>query len=318
MQNSQQFWLGIGAAAVLAVAAFLLATYIIDGVEYVVNLFGLSLLLLIAAIGADVALVLRRPEVDDRLLRRWAGAHLILAFALGALSLWAPDWNFGAVSFREVTAGGEIGQALTSNLFGILTWVTLALTGVGLLWPGGVQLAALGGLNLGRQLLNLELHVSIWRGIQSFFASLLPRAEEGESEKLLDRPYMPQFDEDWLDSEPEEKPGSVVETPLEEEDIVVTGEPEEEEDLEAYQRPLPMGRPAGRGWELPPLDLLTEAAEVELRPVDNEARSQLIVETLGSFGVDARVVVQIVAVVEPGHVEMAQPIVGAAAGVGGG
>src|SRR5207247_8832337 len=92
----------------------------------------------------------------------------------------------------------------------------------------------------------------------------------------------------WLDSEPEEKPGSVVETPLEGEDIVVTGEPEEE-DLEAYQRPLPMGRPAGRGWELPPLDLLTEAAEVELRPVDNEARSQLIVGTLGSFGVDARV-----------------------------
>src|SRR5881396_2052203 len=75
---------------------------------------------------------------------------------------------------------------------------------------------------------------------------------------------------------------------LEEEDIVLTGEPEEE-GLEAYQRPLPMGRPAGRGWELPPLDLLTEAAEVELRPVDNEARAQLIVETLGSFGVDTRV-----------------------------
>ncbi|TMG01466.1 MAG: DNA translocase FtsK [Chloroflexi bacterium] len=100
---------------------------------------------------------------------------------------------------------------------------------------------------------------------------------------------MPQFDEDWLDSEPEERPVPVVETPLEEEDIVVTGEPEEEEGLEAYQRPLPMGRPAGRGWELPPLDLLTEAAEVELRPVDNEARAQLIVETLGSFGVDTRV-----------------------------
>ena len=288
VENTQQFWLGIGAAAILAVAAFLLATYIIDGVEYVVSLFGLSLILLIAAIGADVALVLRRPEVDDRLLRRWAGAHLILAFALGALGLWAPDWSFGEVSFREVTAGGKAGQALTSNLFGILTWAAVGLTGAGLLWPRGAQTAALGGLNLGRQLLSLELHVSIWRGIQSFFASLLPRAEE-ESEKLLDQPYMPQFDEDWLDSEPEERPVPVVETPLEEEDIVVTGEPEEEEGLEAYQRPLPMGRPAGRGWELPPLDLLTEAAEVELRPVDNEARAQLIVETLGSFGVDTRV-----------------------------
>src|SRR5439155_7251489 len=164
----------------------------------------------------------------------------------GALSLWAPDWNFGEVSFRDATAGGDVGQALTGSVFGIVTWVALALTGVGLLWPQGAQLAALGGLNLGRQLLSLELHVSIWRGIQSFFAGLLPRAEE-ESEKLLDQPYMPQFDEDWLDSEPEERPVPVVETPLEEEDIVVTGEPEEEEGLEAYQRPLPMGRPAGRG-----------------------------------------------------------------------
>ena len=288
IQNSQHYWLGIGAAAVLAVAAFLLAAYIIDGVEYVVSLFGLSLVLLIAAIGIDVALVLRHPELDDRLLRRWAGAHVILAFAVGALSLWAPDWNFGDVSFRDATAGGDVGQALTGSVFGIVTWVALALTGVGLLWPQGAQLAALGGLNLGRQLLSLELHVSIWRGIQSFFASLLPRAEEEESEKLLDQPYMPQFDEDWLDTEPEEKPAPVEETPTEEEEIVVTGDPEEE-DLEAYQRPLPMGRPAGHGWELPPLDLLTEAAEVELRPIDNEARAQLIVETLGSFGVDARV-----------------------------
>jgi S-DNA-T family DNA segregation ATPase FtsK/SpoIIIE len=51
-----------------------------------------------------------------------------------------------------------------------------------------------------------------------------------------------------------------------------------------------MGRPAGRGWELPPNDLLVETVEQELRPVDNEARAQLIVDTLASFGVNARVV----------------------------
>jgi len=287
VQNTHQFWLGIAATAVLAVAAFLLATYILDGIQYVVTLFGLSLVLLIAAIGVNFALVLRHPEVNDRLLRRWAGAHLLLVFALGAFSFWAPDWNFGDVSFRDVTAGGEVGQALTRNVFGVITWFTLGLSGVGLLWPQGAQLAALGGLDLGRHVLGLELHLSIWRGIRAFLASLLPRAEE-ENEKLLDQPYMPQFDEDWLDTEPEGKPAPVVETAIDEEEIVVTSEPEEE-DLEAYQRPLPMGRPAGHGWELPLLDLLTEAAEVELRPVDNEARAQLIVETLGSFGVDARV-----------------------------
>ncbi len=141
---------------------------------------------------------------------------------------------------------------------------------------------------LGKQLANLELHLTIWRGIQSFLAGFLPRSEE-ESDKLLDKPYVAQYDEDWMETEAEDSPpldvpASVVE---EEDEIVVTAEPDE--DLEAYQRELPMGRPAGHGWELPPLDLLAEAAEVEIRPVDNEARSQLIVETLASFGVDARV-----------------------------
>src|SRR3990170_1612614 len=50
------------------------------------------------------------------------------------------------------------------------------------------------------------------------------------------------------------------------------------------------GRPAGRGWELPPIDLLTETAEEDIRPVDNEARAQLIVDTLASFGVNTKVV----------------------------
>ena len=181
----------------------------------------------------------------------------------------------------------KLGRALTGNVFGVLGWIAAGLTGLGLLWPAGALMAGKGALAFGTQVANLELHASIWRGLQSFFSSLLPRAEE-ENEKLLDQPYVAQYDEDWLEGEPEEKAPPVIET-LEEgdDDIVVTSEPEEEP--EAYQRELPMGRPAGHGWELPPLDLLAEAAEVEIRPVDNEARAQLIVETLASFGVDARV-----------------------------
>jgi len=279
-------WLGLAAAAAVAVTAFFLADYIVAAVESVVSFFGLAILLLPAAIAVDVMLALRRPQIDERLLRWWAGAHLLLICAFGLAGFWRPDWSFGDVSFRDVSAGGDLGRAFTGNIFGIVTWVALALTGIGLLWPRGAKLAGLGALALGRQALNLELHVNLWRGIQSFFASLLPRSEE-ESEKLLDQPYVPQYDEDWLDSESVDTSATTTGPPLDEDDIVVTSEPDEE--LEAYQRQLPMGRPAGHGWELPPLDLLAEAAEVEVRPIDNEARAQLIVETLGSFGVDARV-----------------------------
>jgi S-DNA-T family DNA segregation ATPase FtsK/SpoIIIE len=242
---------------------------------------------LLALVIFDVRLALQRPAVDDALIRRLAGAHLLLLFAFGLASLFTPAWQLGDVAFDEVSAGGEAGQALTSNVFGVLGWIAAGLLAVGLFWPTGARLAGKGALAFGKQAANLELHASIWHGIQSFFRGLLPKAEE-DREKLLDQPYVAQYDEDWLDSETEDKAPPVIET-LEEadDDIVVTSEPEEEP--EAYQRELPMGRPAGHGWELPPIDLLAEAAEIEIRPVDNEARAQLIVETLASFGVDARV-----------------------------
>ncbi|HEV8573480.1 MAG TPA: DNA translocase FtsK, partial [Dehalococcoidia bacterium] len=239
-------------------------------------------------IAADATLVLLRPEIDDRLLRRWSGLHLLALFAFGLASLWRPHWSIGDVSFAEVTAGGNLGHALTGSVFGVMTWAALGLTSAGLLWPQAARLAGAGALALGAQLANMELHLNIWRGIQSFLSSLLPRAEV-EDEKLLQQPYVAQYDEDWLETDTEEKQTATADPALDEEEaeIVVTGDPDEE--IDAYQRELPMGRPAGHGWELPPLDLLTEAAEVEVRPIDNEARSQLIVETLASFGVDARV-----------------------------
>jgi len=242
---------------------------------------------LLAAVAVNVRLAVVRPEVDQHLLRRWSAGYLLLLFAFGLASFWKPDWNFGDVSFRDVTAGGDLGRGLTSSPLGLAAWLAVGLAGAGLIWPHGARLAGRGALAFGKQLASLELHLSIWRGIQSFLTSLVPRSEEG-SDKLLDKPYVAQYDEDWLESETEE-PSAGTASPVEEEEeqIVVTSEPDE--DLEAYQRPLPMGRPAGHGWELPPLNLLAEAAEVEVRPIDNEARSQLIVETLGSFGVDARV-----------------------------
>jgi S-DNA-T family DNA segregation ATPase FtsK/SpoIIIE len=262
--------------------------YIVDAVEAVVSFFGLAVLFLLVAIVADVRLAIRRPEFDERMLRWWSGAHLLLLFAFGFASFWKPDWHVGDVYFPDVTAGGDLGRALTGSAFGVATWLVAGLSACALLWPGGAQMGGTAALALGRQLANLELHLSIWRGIQSFLASFLPRSEE-ESDKLLDKPYVAQYDEDWLETEADDPTPSEVPAAAENEEdgIVVTAEPDEE--LEAYQRELPMGRPAGHGWELPPLDLLAEAAEVEVRPIDNEARSQLIVETLASFGVDARV-----------------------------
>ena len=44
------------------------------------------------------------------------------------------------------------------------------------------------------------------------------------------------------------------------------------------------------GWQLPPLDVLSEIPSITNEKIDNEARAKLIIDTLYSFGVDAKVV----------------------------
>jgi hypothetical protein len=191
-----------------------------------------------------VRLAVARPEIDHRLLRRLSGGYLLLVFAFGLASFWKPEWSFGDVTFRDVTAGGDLGRGLTGSPLGVATWIAVGLVGAGLIWPQGARLAGQGALAFGRKLASLELHLTIWRGIRSFLTSLVPRSEEA-SDKLLDKPYVAQYDEDWLESEAEEPTAGTASASMRKSKIVVTGELDE--DLDAYQRPLPMGRRARHG-----------------------------------------------------------------------
>src|SRR4030065_638663 len=44
------------------------------------------------------------------------------------------------------------------------------------------------------------------------------------------------------------------------------------------------------GWHLPPIDILDTSPEVQFSEADNLQRAKLIVDTLASYGVDAKVV----------------------------
>ncbi len=281
-------WLAAGSLVAVVIAVFLLASYIVDGFEAVLRLFGVGLPLLVIALAVDLRLTFRRPELSERFLRIWAGLHLLLLFAFGLAGLFKPGWELGDVAFAEVGAGGDLGRALVGSWFGVMTWGAAGLSGAALLWPSGARYAGAAALTAGKYAWSWNIPQNAGRAVQSFFTSLLPRREE-ESDKLLDRPYLAQWDEEWQETpEPEEQLDASVEEVTEaEEGILVTSRPEEEPS--SFQRPLPMGRPAGHGWELPPLDALAEAADVEVRPLDNDTRAQLIVDTLASFGVDARV-----------------------------
>jgi S-DNA-T family DNA segregation ATPase FtsK/SpoIIIE len=304
-------WLAFIAMAGLAVSMFWLAPLIVDAFEEVLSLFGLGLALIVAALLADARLALNRNlSVDRAFLRIWGGLHLMLLFAFGLLAFVRPEWEVGDVSLAEVSAGGDLGRLFAGSPLGILAWVALSLTGLGLLWPPGARAVGRAGLAFLRGLGSLEIPQRIGDALRSFFTALLPEAEGEQEEGQQAETYVPTLDEEWsgppqttaetpgeppaaseaeqeAEAEGEQPPESAA--PGEDEDsILVTSHPEETPS--SYQRRLPMGRPAGSGWELPPVDVLVETVEEEVRPVDNEARAQLIVDTLASFGVNARVV----------------------------
>ena len=309
-------WLAVPAVLGLAVSMIWLAPLIAGGFEEVLGLFGIGLALLLAAAIIDVRTALRRSlSLDRTFLRIWGGLHLMLLTVFGVLGFFKPGWDVGDVSFAEVSAGGDLGRLLAGSALGILAWVAISLTGLGLLWPPGARGAGRVGLAILRGLASLEVPQRAWEALRSFFTALLPENAEEEEEEPEADPYVPTLDEEWsgppqaateteaepqpqaaTDSEGEEteEGAELEETPApatteeDEDSVLITSQPDEKPS--SYQRSLPMGRPSSHGWELPPIDLLSETVEEELRPVDNEARAQLIVDALASFGVNSRVV----------------------------
>jgi S-DNA-T family DNA segregation ATPase FtsK/SpoIIIE len=301
-------WLGVAAALAAGGAIVLFAPEIVDALEWVLSTFGLGLALLVIALLVDARLaVMRSLTLSRRFLRIWGGVHLMLLFAVGVMGLIKPGWSVGDVSLGEVSLGGEFGRLFTGSVPGVLAWLAVLLTALGLLWPPGAKavgraaLAALGGVA------SLEAPKRVGEAIASFFTALLPEGGDEEEDEAGAEPYVSKWDEEWNGPPGEEENGGapapvLVEPEAEVEEelgalpadvngdeaVMVTSEPEEKPS--SYQRSLPMGRPSGGGWELPPIDLLNETQEEDLRPVDNEARALLIVETLASFGVNAKVV----------------------------
>ncbi|MDO8613084.1 MAG: DNA translocase FtsK, partial [Dehalococcoidia bacterium] len=300
-------WLAVGVVAALAVSMVWLAPHIVDAFEAVLRLFGIGLALLVAAAVLDVRTAFRRSlSLDRTFLRVWAGLHLLLLTAFGLLGFYKPGWHAGDVSLAEVSAGGDAGRLFAGSVLGVFAWGVASLAGLGLLWPPVARAAGRASLALLRGLVSMELPQRAGEALRSFFTALLPENADEDEEGTEGEPYVSNLDEEWsrppqvaeadaepppaaAEPEPDEFEEAIAGAPPEEEsEILVTSEPEEKP--ETFQHTLPMGRPAGRGWELPPIDLLTETAEEDIRPADNEARAQLIVDTLASFGVNTKVV----------------------------
>ena len=254
--------------------------------------------LVVATVAADAWLVSRRPELSRRFFRLLAGGHLAVLFAFGLAGFFKPSWEIGDVAFEQVTAGGDLGNLMAGSVLGVVGWTAIGLTSGGLLWPKGAWFAWQGTCAAGRLVRSFEIPQNVWRTIHSFFTGLVPGEEEPVDDKLLTAPSTngngvgDGIDPAAISISPDiplgDPSGDVAptvaidhETP--ESEIVVTSPP-------GKSKAKPAKTKSRSGWQLPPIELLAEAAEIELSPVDNEIRAKLIVDTLASFGVDSRVV----------------------------
>jgi len=263
----------------------------LDGLVEVVGLHVLSLALIVAGVGAlvwrrQLSLFLRYP-------RALASGALLLLVSAGVLGLVRPALALGGESLADVTAGGNTGHFLMSNLIGALVWVASGLVLVALAWPDGVRSAVGSTPGLFAAVWGWRVHKRLLRAAAAVVDFAFPTKPPPDERPLQTAPaWLPPMEDE--DDEPGPTPIGVVapepEVPasrLRQGALPMSWEHADLEDDEAGSAPLPSSSAA---WMLPPMDLLVAAAPADesARP-DNAMRASLIVETLASFGVDARI-----------------------------
>ena len=267
--------------------------------------------LILAGLGTALALRLRRPNGVQT--RRGAGVLALLAAAWGIAGAMSPEATLGGVSLAEDSLGGDVGAALASGR-GAIVIALLVLGGVALIAPQFSRSAALMGARLmrsgGRELAArgpgavAALAGAIWVGIRWYFqlvggalAEIVASTRAALERRRL-RPVAapvavtiaaPRWaTQVSVGAEPHliEPPAPAPLAPQAAR-AVETGEP-----LTPPPAPAPtkrtLNRQAADGWRLPTLDLLDgDSAAISLASADVNAK--IIVDTLASFGVDARV-----------------------------
>ncbi len=253
----------------------------------VVRITGLGALSLAALLAFSGFLVWRRdlPMLTrhPRVLAACLPAYLLIA---GFMGLASPHSDFGGVPLSSVTAGGDIGDFLTSSTLGVLAWLGSMLAFVAITWPGSLKAGAKHGPVVASTVWGWGIPGRIFSGIVAVVEFAFP------TKPPIDE-HPQHIPPSWLPPEREPIERFEVEPPFEEQPPPGPARQVElpmawKEDEEREPAPLPA---SSFGWTLPPMDMLLAGPGAdEVAKPDNTARAALIVETLASFGVDARVV----------------------------
>ncbi|HEX5370680.1 MAG TPA: DNA translocase FtsK, partial [Dehalococcoidia bacterium] len=266
----------------------------VDGIVNAIGLEAFAVLLLVAGIGV---LIWRREPAMPLAYPRYVAALVpLFLFADGLMALSKPAWTVGSTVLSDATAGGDAGRFLMGGVFGVFVWLSSGVAFAVMVWPSAARSTL-------ERTPGAMATVWSWHIPHRVFAALavlvdfaFPTKAPPDETGLTNAPaWLPEDeyeDEDLF--EPEPLPVSVLQTEepevpderLKQAELPVNwwaaDEPEEADEAPATPRVTT--------WKLPPMDLLQAAAPVDetVKP-DNALRASLIVDTLASFGVDARV-----------------------------
>ncbi|MDZ4278801.1 MAG: DNA translocase FtsK, partial [Dehalococcoidia bacterium] len=271
----------------------------------VVSTFGLLVFVFIVLL-AYLGLAIFRRRLDEPLAswKTWCAGLLVIVFVAGSLGFLRPDWHLGDVMLSEVTAGGDAGRLLAGNPIGILVWLAAGAAAFWLILPQGAAALGRGGVAGARTVWGWRLPGRAWASARALADLVFPTRTPPTGAKKVPLESVMESTEPAVDWTPEVDRATAIEeieaaeyaagpdeAPPpdfgEQARLPIDGVEGDEGELE----PLPAGerRKAHDGWQLPPLDVLLDVSTQEGQP-DNAARARLIIDTLASFGVDARVV----------------------------
>ncbi len=233
---------------------------------------------LVAALGALV--YLRRLRVTAGRARSAAGWAMTAVVLMGVLGWPRPGWRLSGQSLDRLTLGGDAGRFLGRTPLGLLIMLGCFAGASAILWPRLSRRALATVPPAARTIWGWRIPQRLTRIVVEGFRALFFRAEEDAD------PDLPA-----LNPEPAAGGSASWETGLPE--MPARGRPAKNTAREAAVPAMPEDEPLpvpGRSpWPRPPRDLLAATPAAEAAQ-DNAARAQLIVDTLASFGVDARVV----------------------------
>lgn len=264
-----------------------------------VQAIGLHVFLIIVLLGTMGWLVLRR-SLGSMVAhwQSWLAVGLGTVVLLGVLGLFRPGWQLGETSLSEVTAGGDLGHALTSTGLGGLIWLACGVGVVVVRWPHASRRTLARSPHAAVIVWGWRIPQRVWRGLQALLQTIFPTrtVPQPKPDVPIDTLMWARTASTTLPPDPEtERPPPPAAESGPPSDFGWQTElslPGEEERAKEEASPVPADAPPRKGeggWMLPPLDLLASAApQGDVRP-DNAARARLIVDTLASFGVDTRI-----------------------------